>query len=258
MAVEAPKSRYRQVADLLRDGITDGTYKRGEALPPEPALADAFGVSRVTVNRATQLLRAEGLVRVRRGRGIEVRPIPPIRRHSSRRYRRAAREGDGARGAFDAEIRRLGFVPRSDIVQLEEVEPSPVVADALQLGHGQTVLIRKRHMYASDEPVLLATSYIPWALAEQAGVTKEDTGPGGTYSRLADVGHGPVRFTEEVRVRNPSDNEVAFFGLDEGQQVFEILHRSWAEGDELVEYRIDALPTFQWIMHFEWQAEDES
>jgi DNA-binding GntR family transcriptional regulator len=106
------------------------------------------------------------------------------------------REEAGACGAFDAGLRRLGLTPRADIVQLEAVTPSETVASALRLTASDQVLIRKRHVFASGEPVLLATSFIPWMLAERAGVTKEDTGPGGTYSRLAEIGHGPVRFTE--------------------------------------------------------------
>ncbi len=255
MTVEAPKSRYRQVADLLRRDITLGKYPPGSTLPSEQDLASEVGVSRVTINRALQILRAEGMVRVLRGRGTVVRSVPPIDRHSNRRYARAAREEHGARGAFDAEIRRLGLIPRSDIVQLEPVDPPEAAAKALGLDPGDRVLIRKRHMYASDEPVLLATSYIPWALAEQAGVTNENTGPGGTYSRLAELGQGPVRFTEDIRARIPTDDEEAFFDLAENQQVFEIIHMSWTVDDRPVEYRIDALPTFQWILHFEWPAE---
>ncbi|AEH08752.1 MULTISPECIES: GntR family transcriptional regulator [Protofrankia] len=255
MTVEAPKSRYRQVADQLRQDITHGEYPPGSTLPSEAELADKMGVSRVTINRAVQILRAEGLVRVLRGRGTVVRSVPPISRHSNQRYARAIREERGARGAFDAEIRRLGLEPRSDIVQLEPVNPPEAVAKALGLGQRERVLIRKRHMYASDEPVLLATSYIPWALAERAGLTKVDTGPGGTYSRLAELGQGPVRFTEDVRARIPTDDEEAFFGLAENQQVFEIVHMSWTATDRLVEYRVDALPTFQWVLHFEWPAE---
>lgn len=255
MTLESPRSRYRQVADLIRSAIDSGTYARGSTLPPEPELAERFGVSRVTINRAIQVLRAEGLVRVFRGRGTVVHAIPPIWRHSSRRYSRAVREESGARGAFDAELRRLGLEPRSDIVQLEAVAPPAAVAAAMALGHNEHVLIRKRHMFASGEPVLLATSYIPWELAEKAEVTRVDTGPGGTYSRLAEVGFGPVRFTEDIRVRKPNDEEAAFFGLDDGQQVFEIVHISWTDEDRAVEYRIDALPTFQWVLHFEWPAE---
>jgi GntR family transcriptional regulator len=112
-----------------------------------------------------------------------------------------------------------------------------------------------RHATRSQSTAGVLDSYIPWALAEQAGVTQVDTGPSGTYSRLAEVGKGPLRFTEDIRVRVPTDEEEMFFALDEGQQVFEIVHMSFAEDDVPVEYRIDALPAFQWVLHFEWPAE---
>ncbi len=255
MSLEASKSQYRQVADLLRSSIESGDIAPGTSLPSEPDLAARFGVSRVTVNRAVQLLRGEGLVRVLRGRGTVVRAIPAIRRNSNRRYERVAREEGGARGAFDFEIKRLGLTPRTEIVQLEAVSPPTEAAEILGLDTSEKVLIRKRQMFASDEPVLLATSYIPWGTAEDAGVTQIDTGPGGTYSRLADIGLGPVRFSEDIRARIPTTEEETFFSLSETQQVFEIVHISWLADGRAVEYRIDVLPTFQWVMHFEWEAE---
>lgn len=257
MGLEVPRSQYRQVADLLRNGIESGEYAPGSPLPPEPELASRFGVSRVTINRAVQLLRGEGLVKVLRGRGTVIRAIPAIRRNSARRYQRSAREEGGARGAFDFEIRRLGLTPRTEIVQLEAVQPPAAAATVLGLKDEEPVLIRKRELFASDEPVLLATSYIPWGIAEEAGITNLDTGPGGTYSRLAEIGLGPVRFSEDVRARIPTVEEESFFSLSEAQQVFEIVHISWLEDGRAVEYRVDTLPTFQWIMHFEWNAEGE-
>lgn len=255
MGLEAPRSQYRQVADLLRNGIESGEFAPGSSLPSEPELASRFGVSRVTINRAVQLLRGEGLVRVLRGRGTVVRAIPVIRRHSSQRYRKAAREEGGGRGAFDFEIRRLGLTPRTEIVELGAARPTTQAAVVLGLEDGEQVLIRKRHLFASDEPVLLATSYVPWEIAEQAGITQIDTGPGGIYSRLADIGLGPVKFGEDVRVRIPTADEESFFALSETQQVFEIVHIAWMADGRAVEYRVDALPTFQWILHFDWDAE---
>ena len=123
MALEAAKSQYRQVADLLREGIERQDYAPGSTLPAESELAAEYGVSRVTINRAVQLLRGEGLVRVLRGRGTVVRAIPPIRRNSSRRYARSSREEDGSRGAFDFEIRRLGLKPSTKLAQLGQVAP---------------------------------------------------------------------------------------------------------------------------------------
>ena len=62
-------------------------------------------------------------------------------------------------------------------------------------------------MYANDEPMQLATSYVPWSLAEGTQMTERDSGPGGIYSRLAEIGHGPVRFTEDVSTRTPTPEE---------------------------------------------------
>lgn len=255
MSLESSRSQYRQVADLLRAGIESGEYAPGSVLPAEPDLASRFGVSRVTINRAVQLLRGEGLVRVLRGRGTVVRAIPAIRRNSTQRYRKAAREEGEGRGAFDFEIRRLGLTPRTEVVQLEAVRPPTAAAEVLGLEEGEKALIRKRQLFADDEPVLLAISYVPWTIAEKAGITQVDTGPGGSYSRLADIGLGPVRFSEDVRVRIPTAEEESFFSLSEAQQVFEIVHISWLADGRAIEYRVDTLPTFQWIMHFEWDAE---
>ncbi|MFA0502562.1 GntR family transcriptional regulator, partial [Vibrio sp. 10N.222.46.A1] len=40
---------YRQIADAIREKISSGEYKVGEALPTEAQLREVFSVSRVTV-----------------------------------------------------------------------------------------------------------------------------------------------------------------------------------------------------------------
>lgn len=179
MVLEAAKSQYRQVADLLRAAIERDEYAPGSLLPWESELAAEYGVSRVTINRAVQLLRGEGMVRVLRGRGTAVRAIPPIRRNSNLRYARCSREEEGSRGAFDFELKRLGPKSATKLAQLGQVPAPEPAPEVLGLAATDTVLIRKREMYASDEPVLLATTYFPWTLAGQAEVTETDTGPSG-------------------------------------------------------------------------------
>ena len=39
---------YRQIADQLRQAIRDGRYGEGDALPSETALAETYGVTRMT------------------------------------------------------------------------------------------------------------------------------------------------------------------------------------------------------------------
>jgi len=56
---------YRQLADILRAPIADGTFSVGGELPKEAMIAEHFGVSIITVRQALRDLEAEGLIRKR-------------------------------------------------------------------------------------------------------------------------------------------------------------------------------------------------
>ncbi|MDP3891651.1 FadR/GntR family transcriptional regulator [Nocardioides sp.] len=71
-AVFAPlesMSRSELVVRRLMDAIALGLLPDAEQLPGELDLAGIFGVSTVTVREALSVLRAEGLIETRRGRG---------------------------------------------------------------------------------------------------------------------------------------------------------------------------------------------
>src|SRR5258707_3475766 len=67
-----PVALHDQVAGEIRRAISDGEAKPGERLPPARHLAAVLAVNRNTVLRALRLLRDEGLLEFRRGRGITV------------------------------------------------------------------------------------------------------------------------------------------------------------------------------------------
>ena len=69
---ESDEYVYEQVAAILRDGIRSGKYPPGRMLPSAKSLSQEHGVSVNSVKRATELLKAEGLVRTVIGRGIFV------------------------------------------------------------------------------------------------------------------------------------------------------------------------------------------
>jgi GntR family transcriptional regulator len=62
---------YEQVATEIRRAI-DGEAKPGERLPPARDLAAVLGVNANTVFRALRLVRDEGMLEFRRGRGVTV------------------------------------------------------------------------------------------------------------------------------------------------------------------------------------------
>jgi DNA-binding GntR family transcriptional regulator len=66
----APRFPYRQIADDLRDKIESGQL-RGQ-LPTRKELAEQYGVADMTLGRALQVLKDEGLIESVPGLGIFV------------------------------------------------------------------------------------------------------------------------------------------------------------------------------------------
>jgi len=67
---------HEQVAAEIRRAIAEGEAGPGERLPPAQDLAAVLGVNRNTVLRSLRMLRDEGLLEFRRGRGVTVAGTP--------------------------------------------------------------------------------------------------------------------------------------------------------------------------------------
>jgi GntR family transcriptional regulator len=73
---ESDATLHEQVAASIRRAIADGEALPGEKLPPARDLAAVLDVNSNTVLRALRMLRDEGLLEFRRGRGITVVGTP--------------------------------------------------------------------------------------------------------------------------------------------------------------------------------------
>lgn len=74
--VREPKRKSAHVAEQILSQVRDGTYKMGELLPSERALAERMNVSRNAVREALSALQIAGVVETRVGVGTCVRAIP--------------------------------------------------------------------------------------------------------------------------------------------------------------------------------------
>ncbi|RGA02793.1 FadR family transcriptional regulator [Microbispora triticiradicis] len=72
--VRRPASLAKAVTAELVVRIVRGVHPSGTPLPPEPALCEAFSVSRTVVREAVKILQEKGLVQVRQGAGTMVTP----------------------------------------------------------------------------------------------------------------------------------------------------------------------------------------
>ncbi len=71
--IEDPRPPFQQVAAFLRAAILTGTYAPGDKLPSYADLATKYGVAPMTAQKAVGILRDEGLVLSRQGKGSYVR-----------------------------------------------------------------------------------------------------------------------------------------------------------------------------------------
>lgn len=63
---------FHRVTEELRARMADGFYAVDDYLPSQAALAQEFGISRDTVQRALRVLRGEGWIQSRQGKGSRV------------------------------------------------------------------------------------------------------------------------------------------------------------------------------------------
>ncbi len=67
-------SQYKEIATTLKNRIKTGDYETGQHLPSQKELADEFGTSRVTIQKALDELSNANLILRRQGSGTTVAP----------------------------------------------------------------------------------------------------------------------------------------------------------------------------------------
>ncbi|MFF7649101.1 GntR family transcriptional regulator [Streptomyces sp. NPDC007983] len=222
---------FRQIADALREAIDKGRFREGDKLPSETELVEHFAVSRMTVRNSLSLLQQEGLVVSEHGKGVFVRPRPPVRRLASDRF--ARRHRDQGKAAFTVEAEAAGSRPEVDGLEVKEERPSPDIS--ARLGSPRKVLARRRRYLLDGRPVEFATSYLPLDLARNTPIAQPNPGPGGIYARLEELGHRLDHFDEEIRARMPSPAEVRTLQLASGVPVISLIRTAFDSEGRAVE-----------------------
>jgi GntR family transcriptional regulator len=149
MARRAGEFRYRQIADALRQRVVSGELAPGKLLASEADLSGAYEVSRVTVRKALESLRDEGLVDSRQGFGWFVAADP-------------LHQSLGRLGTIEAQLAERGVEVRRRILAFGFV---PAPSEVRRVLGTSTVLEVRRVNLADGQPFARVTVWAPDDLA---------------------------------------------------------------------------------------------
>src|ERR1700761_5081448 len=138
---------YLQLQRVLRDAIERQVLAPDEALPPERDLAEAFGISRVTVRKALDGLVDARLLTRRQGAGTFVAT--------------RVEKNFASISSFTEDMESRGRRPHSEWVSRAEGVVSPEEAMALGLSPGSAVYRFTRIRYADNVSMALEHTTVP-------------------------------------------------------------------------------------------------
>ncbi len=191
---------YEQVKGWIRQHISRGEWKPGDAVPSEAALSERFAISRMTANRALRELATEGLVTRVQGSGTRVAQLHRI---SSQLVIRDIHE----------EVAERGHVHSTRVVKVAQEKAGATLAESLGVRKGapvfHTVLVHlengvpiqyeDRYVNPQAAPGYLQTDFtqvsptshlLQHAPLTEASYTIEATLPTPEEARALDIGTG--------------------------------------------------------------------
>jgi GntR family transcriptional regulator len=139
------RTRYQEIADELRTRLASGELGAGRLLPSESELSKDYAASRVTVRRALEVLRDEGLVDSRQGFGWFVAADP-------------VRQALGRLGTIESQLAAEGVHSERRVLDFRFVAAPARVRKLL----GSDTVLRVRRLNLADgEPFALVTVWCP-------------------------------------------------------------------------------------------------
>ena len=193
--------RYRQIADDLRRRIASGEWAAGQVLPSEAALGAEHDASRVTIRKALEVLRSEGLVDSRQGFGwlVAAETLPqPL----------------ASLVTIEQQLEASGRLSARQVLDFRFVDAPPLVSPQL----GSRVLEVRRLNLADGEPFARVTVWCREDLGES--LSKADVERSSFYELLEAGGSDRIGdATQTIGAENVSTADATLLRVPPGTPV---------------------------------------
>jgi GntR family transcriptional regulator len=199
---------YLRIMEDLRAQITQGRWKVGEAIPPEPELERLYGASRGTVRRAVDELTRQGYLVKEPGKGTFVRSTSPILQKSL-----------GELASFTRQLTAQSLTPTTRLLsagRIRAAEAEGRVREAFgTTGEAEVIHIRRLRL-GDGLPLAIQSVYL--LPASCPGILEEDLS---RLFHLYEIRYG-VRISvadEMIRVGRAAEDEAALLEIALGDPV---------------------------------------
>jgi GntR family transcriptional regulator len=216
----SPVPLYFQIAENLKQAISDGTLKPGERLDNELDLTERLGVSRPTVRQAVQRLVDQGLVVRRRGLGTVVvspRIMRPV-----------------ALTSLYDDLANNGRQPATTVLGVTSVTADADIARLLSVPAGTEVLSVDRLRLADGTPLALMHNYVPARLLH--GEPRDALEKTGLYELLRSQGVRLHAGEQVIGARRATLHEAKTLGAPRGATVLTMTRTTFDHNGTPVEH----------------------
>ncbi len=222
---DVPIPYYYQLIQVLQGEIQAGSWPVNAAIPSEHELCRMFSVSRTVVRQALGELVTKGLLYRVKGKGTFVAPAKLNEAFIQR--------SDG----FYREMTSRGFSVRSSVLEQRVVEPPPNVQDYLRLAGTSPTIKIERLRFVDEEPMQIATTYIPYDLCPD--LVAADLTTGSLYELLRTRYGLAVASGRRVLEAVPAQRPIStLLGVSKGAPLFKMESISYLRDGEPLEYYV--------------------
>jgi DNA-binding GntR family transcriptional regulator len=211
MAFDYAPPKYAQVVAEIKRRIESGEYAPGSLLPSEHQLVDLFDVSRPTIVKSLSVLRQDGWIDTQQGRGSFVRGRPAMA--GAERTRPAQKLLERPETALSGKLIQAG------------VKLAPAyVTNLLGLEPGAKAFLRQRLLADDDEPIELASLWLPLEVAKGTDLASADLL--GESIRQHLQARKKVRLdhaVERISARKPTGEESGLLQVDADAPVLNVI-----------------------------------
>ena len=215
---------YRQIKNLILQGLASGEWRPGEAIPSEAELAIRFNVSQGTVRKAIDEMAAENLVVRKQGKGTYV-----ASHNDPRAFFRFLRVVPNEGGVS---------VPQSVPLECWRAKAGQEAARILDIAPGAPITIVRRVLKFNNKPVVLDEIYLPGEIFQGLSLEILQDYQGSLYSLFETrFGVRMIRAEERIRAVAADRATAEQLAVDEGSPLLSVERVTYTYGDKPVEWR---------------------